>query len=133
LKKPWRQREIERGACGGTVRHSSGLDASAPVARVAAAALAADRWRGIGLLSACYLGVLLLACVAQSFQSYLAAWSGERAMANLRQQLFEHLQQLDIAFFDSNPAGRLVTRVTTDVESLSEMFSGGIVGVMQAW
>jgi ATP-binding cassette subfamily B protein len=89
-----------------------------------------DRSRGLGLLSMAYLGVLVLACLAQAFQSYLAAWSGERAMADLRQRVFAHLQELDIAFFDTNPVGRLVTRVTTDVEALSEMFSGGIVGVM---
>lgn len=88
-----------------------------------------ERGQGLVFVSIAYLAILVLACGVQSAQTYLAGWSGERAMADLRERLFSHLQRLDIAFFDHNPVGRLVTRVTTDVEALSEMFSGGIVGV----
>jgi ATP-binding cassette subfamily B protein len=85
--------------------------------------------RGLVWLSVLYLGTLLLAAAAQAMQNYFSNWTGERAMADLRQQVFAHLQDLEVAFFDMNPVGRLVTRVTTDVEALSEMFSGGIVGM----
>ena len=89
-----------------------------------------QRERGLTLLSLAYLAILASAALVQALQTYLAGWTGEKAMADLRAQVFAHLQELDISFFDTNPVGRLVTRVTTDVEALSEMFSGGIVGVM---
>lgn len=88
-----------------------------------------QRDRGLAILSLVYLSILLLSATVQILQTYLAGWTGEKAMADLRAQLFAYLQKLDIAFFDSNPVGRIVTRVTTDVEALSEMFSGGIVGL----
>ncbi|GMV11533.1 MAG: ABC transporter ATP-binding protein [Gemmatimonadota bacterium] len=69
--------------------------------------------------------------VAQFACSYgetvLTARLGQRVMHDLRTQLFAHLQRLPIAFFDRNPVGRLVTRVTSDVESLNELFTSGVV------
>lgn len=91
--------------------------------------LPADRRRGLAVLSMAYLVRLALSASVQALQNYWANWLGERAMADLRESLFAHLQTLAISFFDSNPAGRLVTRVTTDIESLSEMFTGGIIGL----
>jgi ATP-binding cassette subfamily B protein len=92
--------------------------------------LPADPIRGLALLSSAYLAILLSAGAVQTLQAYLAVWTGQQAMAELRERLFGHLQRLDITFYDSNPAGRLVTRVTNDVEALSELFSNGIVGLM---
>src|SRR5437764_8268957 len=56
---------------------------------------------------------------------------GQNAMFDLRSQIFGHLQRLHVAFFDKNPVGRLVTRVTTDVDALNEMFTSGVVSIFE--
>ena len=61
---------------------------------------------------------------------YLMQYTGQLAMFDLRRQLMEHLQQLDVAFYDRNPVGRLVTRVTTDVDVLNDLFSSGLVTIL---
>ncbi len=81
-----------------------------------------------------WLAVIFLASLVLEFlfdygQAYLTAWMGQRVMADLRQTVFSHLQRLSVAFFDRNPVGRLMTRVTSDVETLNELFSSGVVTV----
>jgi ATP-binding cassette, subfamily B, multidrug efflux pump len=85
--------------------------------------------RLLGWLVAAYAGSLLLAFVFQYAQTLLTTWLGQRVMYDLRVQLFAHLQRLSLRFFDRNPVGRLMTRVTNDVEVLNELFSSGIVTV----
>ena len=72
-----------------------------------------------------------LTLIAQFFCSYgeamLTALLGQGVMRDLRMEIFSHLQRLSIAFFDRNPAGRLITRVTSDVETLNELFTSGVV------
>ncbi|MEO6778471.1 MAG: ABC transporter ATP-binding protein [Gemmatimonadaceae bacterium] len=63
-------------------------------------------------------------------QTWFTALLGQNVMRDLRLQLFSHLQRLPIAFFDRNPAGRLITRVTSDVETLNELFTAGVVSGM---
>jgi ATP-binding cassette subfamily B protein len=80
------------------------------------------------------LAVLLLLAMALEFcldyaQAYLTSWMGQRVMGDLRLQLFGHLQRLSIPYFDRHPVGRLMTRVTSDVETLNELFSSGVVTV----
>ena len=55
--------------------------------------------------------------------------TGQRIMFDLRMQIYEHLQRLDVRFYDRNPVGRLMTRVTTDVDALNELFTSGVVSV----
>ena len=74
-----------------------------------------------------YAGSLMLAFVCSYGETMLTAMLGQRVMRDLRQQLFEHVQRLTIAFYDRTPVGRLVTRVTSDVESLNELFTAGVV------
>ncbi|MEX2325350.1 MAG: ABC transporter ATP-binding protein, partial [Gemmatimonadaceae bacterium] len=70
----------------------------------------------------------LLAQFACSYgQSWLTSMLGQRVMRDLRMQIFSHLQRLSVSFFDRNPAGRLITRVTSDVETLNELFTAGVV------
>jgi ATP-binding cassette subfamily B protein len=88
-----------------------------------------DPWTGITQISLLYLALLLLGLLFDFGQTYLMQWTGQRAMFDLRRELMEHLQRLDIAFFDRNPVGRLVTRVTTDVDVLNELFSSGLVAI----
>ena len=75
------------------------------------------------------LGALVLEFSCDYGQAYLTAWMGQRVMADLRLALFSHLQRLSVPFFDRNPVGRLMTRVTNDVETLNELFSSGVVTV----
>ncbi|HUQ19141.1 MAG TPA: ABC transporter ATP-binding protein [Gemmatimonadaceae bacterium] len=75
---------------------------------------------------------LFVAALAGQFvcsygETWLTSLLGQRVMRDLRMQIFTHLQRLSIPFFDRNPAGRLVTRVTSDVEALNELFSSGVV------
>ncbi|MEO8168220.1 MAG: ABC transporter transmembrane domain-containing protein, partial [bacterium] len=74
-----------------------------------------------------FLGVLILRGVIQYFNAYLTQWIGQKTIFDLRMEVFEHLQNLGLKFFDKNPIGRLITRVTNDIEVLNEMFSSGIV------
>lgn len=76
-----------------------------------------------------FLGVLVVRAVLQYFNAYLTLWIGQRTIFDLRIQVFEYLQQLGLRFYDRNPIGRLITRVTNDIEVLNEMFSSGIVMV----
>jgi ATP-binding cassette subfamily B protein len=75
------------------------------------------------------LGALLLEFCLDYAQAYLTSWMGQRVMGDLRLQLFSHLQRLSIPYFDRHPVGRLMTRVTSDVETLNELFSSGVVTV----
>ena len=68
--------------------------------------------------------------VCEFVQTYLMQYTGQLAMFDLRRQLMEHLQDLDLAFYDRNPVGRLVTRVTTDVDVLNDLFASGLVTIL---
>src|SRR5262249_242842 len=84
-----------------------------------------DRWLssrplvGIAELAAMYLAALLISFVLEFVQTYLMQWTGQKVMFDLRSQIFRHLQEMHVAFYDKNPVGRLVTRVTTDVDALN--------------
>ena len=86
---------------------------------------------GIAQVSGLYLGILLLGFLFEFTQTYLMQWTGQMVMFDLRSQLYRHLQRMDIAFFDHNPVGRLVTRVTTDVDAVNEMFTSGVVSIVE--
>jgi ATP-binding cassette subfamily B protein len=84
---------------------------------------------GLLLTALAFLGVLILRGVVQYFNAYLTQWIGQRTIFDLRMEVFTHLQNLGLKFFDRNPIGRLITRVTNDIEVLNDMFSSGIVMV----
>jgi len=92
--------------------------------------LPTDKWQGLTQISLMYLGVLVGAFLSAFGQAYIMQYTGQRAMFDLRRELMSHLQRLDIAFFDRNPIERLVTRVTTDVEVLNELFASGLVTIL---
>ena len=83
----------------------------------------------LGLLAAIYLGTLVLDFVVEYGGTLLTAYIGQRVMYDLRMRIFEHLQRLSVSYFDRNPVGRLMTRVTSDVETLNELFSSGVVTI----
>jgi ATP-binding cassette subfamily B protein len=92
--------------------------------------LPANPHAGIPRLGLLYLGVLVGSFAAEFAQTYLMQYTGQLAMFDLRRQLMEHLQRLDLAFYDRNPVGRLVTRVTTDVDVLNDLFASGLVTIL---
>ncbi|MDX1643824.1 MAG: ABC transporter ATP-binding protein, partial [Thermoanaerobaculia bacterium] len=84
---------------------------------------------GVAAVSAVYLASLLLTFLVLYVQSYLMQMMGQHIMYDLRRQLFRRLQRLPVSYFDKNPIGRLVTRVTTDVDALNELFTAGLVSI----
>jgi ATP-binding cassette subfamily B protein len=86
---------------------------------------------GIAQIAAMYLGLLLLSFLFEFTQTYIMQWTGQKVMFDLRAQIFRHLQRLHVAFYDRNPVGRLVTRVTSDVDALNEMFTAGVVSIFE--
>ncbi len=103
---------------------------AAPVRTILDPWLPADPWRGLSVVGLLYLGVIAGTFVSQFVQMYYMQYTGQLAMFDLRRQLMEHLQRLDLAFYDRNPMGRLVTRVTTDVDVLNDLFSSGLVTIL---
>jgi ATP-binding cassette subfamily B multidrug efflux pump len=86
---------------------------------------------GIAQIGGLYIGLLLLTFIFEFIQTYLMQWTGQKVMFDLRKQIFRHLQHIHVGFFDKNPVGRLVTRVTTDVDALNEMFTSGVVSIFE--
>jgi ATP-binding cassette subfamily B multidrug efflux pump len=84
---------------------------------------------GITQIAAIYLASLLFTFLLELLQTYLMQWTGQKVMFDMRSQIFRHLQLMSPAFFDHNPVGRLVTRVTSDVDALNEMFTSGVLAI----
>jgi ATP-binding cassette, subfamily B, multidrug efflux pump len=88
-------------------------------------------YSGIAEIAALYVGLLVFSFLLEYAQTYFMQWTGQMTMFDLRSQIFRHLQWMHIAFYDKNPVGRLVTRVTTDVDALNEMFTSGVVSIFE--
>jgi ATP-binding cassette, subfamily B, multidrug efflux pump len=84
---------------------------------------------GLGLMAAIYLVVLIASFVLEYIQTWTMQATGQQIMFDMRMQMVEHLQRLDLRFYDRNPVGRLMTRVTTDVDVLNDLFTSGVVSV----
>jgi ATP-binding cassette subfamily B multidrug efflux pump len=93
--------------------------------------LSPDAWHGITELAMIYVGTLLLSYVLEATQTYLMQWTGQKVMFDMRSQIFRHLQHMHIGFYDRNPVGRLVTRLTSDVDALNEMFTSGVFAIFE--
>src|SRR5436305_1648675 len=87
--------------------------------------------KGIAQISGIYFGLLIFTFVFEFLQTYYMQWTGQKVMFDLRSQIFRHLQRMHVGFYDKNPVGRLVTRVTTDVDALNEMFTSGVVSIFE--
>ena len=84
---------------------------------------------GLGLVAVFFLLTLIGSFALEYLQTWTMQLTGQRIMFDLRMQLYRHLQRLDLRFYDRNPVGRLMTRVTTDVDVLNELFTSGVVSV----
>src|SRR5450755_265693 len=96
-----------------------------------------DRWlslnpfTGIAQIGVLCIGLLVLGFFLDFLQTYFMQWAGQKVMFDLRREIFRHLQRMHIGFYDKNPVGRLVTRVTTDVDALNDMFTSGVVSIFE--
>src|SRR6267143_3325256 len=86
---------------------------------------------GIAQIAGIYVALVVFGFLLEYAQTYFMQWTGQKVMFDLRSQIFRHLQHMHIGFFDKNPVGRLVTRVTTDVDALNEMFTAGVVSIFE--
>jgi ATP-binding cassette subfamily B multidrug efflux pump len=85
---------------------------------------------GLVWIAAAYAGSILASFGLQYVQVRIMQWVGQETMYDLRKEIFEHLQRLPMSFFDRSPIGRLVTRSTTDVDALNDLFASGVVAML---
>jgi len=81
---------------------------------------------GIALL---FAAILLFQFGVSFLQIYLTNWTGQKIMFDLRMEIFSHVQKLHLSFFDRTPVGRLITRMTSDVDALNELFTTGVINI----
>jgi ATP-binding cassette, subfamily B, multidrug efflux pump len=86
---------------------------------------------GLNRIAILYIFSLILVFALSFGQTWLINLMGQKIMRDLRMEIFRHLQGLDVSFFDKNPVGRLMTRVTTDVDALNELFTSGVISVFE--
>src|SRR3954471_2475794 len=91
--------------------------------------IAAHRLTGLDRIAQIYLAVLVIAFVAEYAQTWTMQLTGQRIMFDLRMAIYRHLQRLDLRYYDRNPVGRLMTRVTSDVDVINDLFTSGVVTV----
>ncbi len=92
--------------------------------------LPVDPWRGITTLATIYMTALVIAYLFEFIQIYLMQWTGQKIMFDLRREIFRHMQRMHIGFFDTHAVGRLVTRITSDVDAINEMFTAGVLAIV---
>ena len=92
--------------------------------------LPADPYHGITVLATIFMGALLSAYFFEFIQTYMMQWVGQKIMFDLRRDIFRHMQRMHIGFFDTHAVGRLVTRLTSDVDAINEMFTAGVLAIV---
>ena len=91
--------------------------------------IATGNLEGLDRIALAFLAILLASFSMEFLQTWTLQLTGQRIMYDLRLQIYGHLQRLDVQFYDRNPVGRLMTRVTTDVDVLNDMFTAGVVSI----
>ncbi|MCE2514771.1 MAG: ABC transporter ATP-binding protein [Acidobacteria bacterium] len=84
---------------------------------------------GLDRIAVAFLAILAGSFVLEYVQTYTLQMMGQRIMYDLRMEIYRHLQRLDVRFYDRNPVGRLMTRVTTDVDALNDLFASGVIAI----
>jgi ATP-binding cassette, subfamily B, multidrug efflux pump len=92
--------------------------------------LPSGAFQGVTRLAAIYLTMLVAAYAFQFIQVYLMQWTGQKIMFDLRRDIFRHMQRMHVGFFDVHPVGRLVTRLTSDVDAINDMFTDGVLAIV---
>jgi ATP-binding cassette subfamily B multidrug efflux pump len=85
--------------------------------------------RGVNRIAAAFFAILIGSFALEFIQTWTLQMTGQRIMYDLRLEIYRHLQRIDLQFYDRNPVGRLMTRVTTDVDVLNDMFTSGVVSI----
>jgi ATP-binding cassette subfamily B protein len=91
--------------------------------------IAAGDLRGVDRIAIAYFFILIGSFILEYVQTWTLQMTGQRIMCDMRLQIYRHLQRIDLQFYDRNPVGRLMTRVTTDVDVLNDMFTAGVVSI----
>src|SRR5262249_13020520 len=91
--------------------------------------IAAGTLAGLGGLALLYFAILAIAFAAEYMQTWTMQMTGQRIMFDMRMAIYTHLQRLDLRYYDRNPVGRLITRVTSDVDVLNDLFTSGVVTI----
>lgn len=84
---------------------------------------------GLSIIVLLYAAILVAQFILQYLQTYIIQWVGQKTMYDLRMEVFSHIDRLGLSFFDKNPVGRLVTRATSDIQALNELFTSGVVAI----
>jgi ATP-binding cassette subfamily B protein len=92
--------------------------------------LPTDPYQGITRLAAIFLVAQTASYLFEFIQIYLMQWTGQKLMFDLRREIFRHMQRMHIGFFDTHSVGRLVTRITSDVDAINEMFTAGVLAII---
>jgi ATP-binding cassette subfamily B protein len=92
--------------------------------------LSSNPWTGLAQISFLYLLAVVFGMLCDFGEQYIMQWVGQKAMFDLRREMMTKLQKLDLAYYDHNPVGRMVTRITTDVDALNELFSSGLLMIL---
>ncbi|HVZ85172.1 MAG TPA: ABC transporter ATP-binding protein [Terracidiphilus sp.] len=92
--------------------------------------LSAEPMQGITQLATIYLVLQISSYLFEFIQTYLMQWTGQKIMFDLRRDIFRHMQNMHVGFFDTHAVGRLVTRLTSDVDAINDMFTGGILAIV---
>ncbi|WP_026104351.1 ABC transporter ATP-binding protein [Anabaena sp. PCC 7108] len=87
-------------------------------------------WQGLGILQGFFLGAMIIRLSLTGIQGYLVQKLGQKITAAIREDLFHHVTSLAVRFFDRTPVGKLITRLTSDVESLGDVFATGAIGIV---
>jgi len=90
----------------------------------------AQRYETLLLICAVFLAVRVVDFIANYAQTYLISWVGQHILYDLRSEIFAKLQRLHLGYFDRNPVGRLMTRITSDVDAINQFITGGLVGLI---
>ena len=91
--------------------------------------IAVRRLDGLAGLAVLYVGILTAAFLSEYIQTWTLQFTGQRIMFDLRMAIYGHLQRLDLKYYDRNPVGRLMTRVTSDVDVINDLFTAGVVTI----
>src|ERR671910_1221121 len=91
--------------------------------------IATGNFEGLNLIAMAFLAILLASFGLEYLQTWTLQMTGQRIMFDMRMQIYGHLQRSDLQFYDRNPVGRLMTRVTTDVDVLNDLFTAGVVSI----
>jgi len=111
---------IDRYLIGNSASHANWLTRRLPT----------DPNRGVTALAGLYLALLISAYFFEFLQTYLMQWTGQKIMFDLRRDIFRHMQRMHVGFFDTHAVGRLVTRITSDVDAINEMFTAGVLAIV---